>query len=378
MLNYEFPPMGGGAGNATRNIALELAKMGHLVTIVTSRYGGQPSFEKHDNLTILRVRSYRKSIHDCGFAGAYSYLFFAYALLVKLRFVEKQKFDVVHYFFGLPTGIISLMPFVYSKVPSVVSLRGSDVPYYDIFNRKVHCLGLVLRPLSKLVWKRARHVVALSRGLREIALRTSPHQVIDVIPNGIETEIFKPLPTRKNGQGLKLITVSRLINRKGIDHVLKALAELEDDSIELLIVGLGPFEVELKRLTQQLGLGERVQFYGYCPRDQLTMLYNKADVFILPSLAESFGLVFAEAMACGLPVIGGRTSGVPELVVSENGILVEPGNIDEIKVAIEKMRDSRKVREEMGVVNRGKVVSQYSWTRIAMAYHKIYNLELTR
>ena len=117
MLNYEFPPMGGGAGNATNNIAVELVRLGHTVTIVTSGFGDQLSIEKHDNLTILRVRSFRKSIHDCGFVGAYSYLFFAFFLLIKLRFLRREKFDVVHYFFGLPTGILSLMPFVYSKVP---------------------------------------------------------------------------------------------------------------------------------------------------------------------------------------------------------------------------------------------------------------------
>jgi len=378
MLNYEFPPMGGGAGNATNNIAVELVRLGHTVTIVTSGFGDQLSIEKHDNLTILRVRSFRKSIHDCGFVGAYSYLFFAFFLLIKLRFLRREKFDVVHYFFGLPTGILSLMPFVYSKVPGVVSLRGSDVPYYDVYNWKVHRLSLILKPISKIIWRRAKRVVALSNGLKETALRTSPGQAIDVIPNGIETGLFEVFGSKKRREGLKMITVSRLINRKGIDHVLRALAELQDDSVELLIVGTGSFEDQLKRLSRSLSLEDNVKFYGYCPREQLAPLYNDADAFILPSLAESFGLVFAEAMACGLPIIGGRTGGVPELVGPENGILVEPGNINEIKTAIGRMRDSRQLRERMGELSREKVVAQYSWDRVTKSYLEIYKSALSR
>ena len=74
MLNYEFPPMGGGAGNATDNISKEMAKMGHEVTVLTSGYGDLPKFEIEDGVKIYRVFSWRKGIHDCGFRGAYTYL----------------------------------------------------------------------------------------------------------------------------------------------------------------------------------------------------------------------------------------------------------------------------------------------------------------
>ena len=371
MLNYEFPPMGGGAGNATDNISKNLALAGHDVTVLTSRYGEQPPFEVKNGVKIYRVFTWRNSIHDCGFKGAYTYILFAAVKLMKLN--RTERFNILHFFFSLPTGLLSLLPWTFKNTPYIVSLRGSDVPYYDIYNKKVHLFNLILKPVNRYIWKKAKKVVALSRGLKATALKTAPEQSFEVIPNGIETDLFKPDSYQeKSAQQLKLITVSRLINRKGIDHLLKALAELNDKEIELLIVGTGSYEDSLKKMCSELKLNDVVTFYGYCPREQLFKLYNKADLFVLPSLAESFGLVFAEAMACGLPVIGGRTGGVPDLVKKENGILVEPGNIGEIKDAVVKMKQGQKMRACMGEANRKRVLEHYSWESVSNLYFELY------
>ncbi|MDA3918438.1 MAG: glycosyltransferase family 4 protein [Deltaproteobacteria bacterium] len=374
MLNYEFPPMGGGAGNATDNISKNLALAGHNVTVLTSKCGGQPVFEVKNGVKIYRVFSWRNSIHDCGFKGAYTYILFAAFKLWK--FNRTEKFDILHYFFSLPTGLLSLFPWAFKNTPYIVSLRGSDVPYYDIYNKKVHLLNLILKPVNTYIWRNAKEVVALSRGLKATAMKTASKQSFKVIPNGVETDLFNPgLCKKKSANKFRLITVSRLINRKGIDHVLAALAALKDKDIELLIVGIGNYENTLKKMCSELKLNDCVTFYGYCLREQLFKLYNKADVFILPSLAESFGLVFTEAMACGLPVIGGRTGGVPDLIKSENGILVEPGNIKEIKSAIVKMKQGQKMRVCMGEANRLRVLEHYSWGSVAQKYYQIYQEE---
>jgi len=372
MLNYEFPPMGGGAGNATHNISQELAKKGHSVTVLTSRFKGQDKEEIIKGVKVYRVFSLRKGIHDCGLRGAYSYLFSAIIKLWSLT--SKSEYDILHYFFSFPTGFLTLAPGKHRRIPYIVSLRGSDVPYYDIHNKTVHRIHMILKPINRHIWKRAKAVVALSKGLMETALITAPTQKIAVIPNGVESDLFVPdeKHVKNRDNTLRLITVSRLINRKGIDHTLKAIAGLRDKNISLLVVGTGSYENALKELCTKLGLDGIVKFHGYCPREELYKLYSKADVFILPSLVESFGLVFAEAMACGLPVIGGRTGGVPELIKDENGILVEPGNVDEIKMAIVKMKDSQEMRLRMGKTNREKVSKYYTWSSIASSYLQVY------
>lgn len=364
--------MGGGAGNATFNISQELVKKGHDVTVLTSRFKGQKKEEIINKVKVYRVFSLRKGIHDCGLRGAYSYLFFAALKLWGLA--SKNKYDVLHYFFSFPTGFLSLFPGPHRSIPYIVSLRGSDVPYYDIHNKTVHRIHMLLKPLNRQIWKKAKEVVSLSEGLKKTALRTAVKQKILVIPNGVEGDLFVPSKEKQEGgRTLKLITVSRLINRKGIDHTLRALAELSDEDITLMVVGTGSYEETLKNLCSELKLDDKVTFYGYCPREELFKLYGKSDVFILPSLVESFGLVFAEAMACGLPLIGGRTGGVPELVKEENGILVEPCNIGEIKKAILDMKNNENRRTLMGKANREKVLKDYTWEIIASKYVEVYS-----
>jgi len=373
MLNYEFPPMGGGAGNATDNIARRLAEMGHPVSVITSRFGEQARHETRDGVEIARVFSWRKGIHDCGFRGAYSYLAFAVPRLRRL--IRQREFDAIHYFFGLPTGALSLLPGRHRRIPSIVSLRGSDVPYYDEHSRSVHRMNLFLRPVTRRIWRRAGRIVALSDGLREIARRTDKHVRIDVIPNGIETDLFSPNGSRERSseQPVRLICISRLIKRKGIDHLVQALSGLGRESRwNLRIVGAGRHEGELRKAVETAGLADRVDFHGYCPRTELPELYREADLFVLPSLAESFGMVFAEAMSCGLPILGSRTGGVPELVHEENGILVEPGNVAEITQALRKLISDGDLRRRMGENNRRRVLESYGWRVVAERYLQTY------
>jgi len=371
MLNYEFPPLGGGAGNATNNISRNLVERGHQVTVLTSGYGRFPKTELKEGVRILRVPAIRNSIHDCGFKGALSYVAFALPRFIQLY--ARERFDILHYFFSMPTGLLSLVPGVFKNTPYVVSLRGSDVPGYDVYNRPVHLFHKVLKPLNLYIWRKSGAVVALSESLKHTALKTSPDLRIDVIANGVETDLFRPLDGLKDDRcGMSLITVSRLINRKGIDMVLKALHEINDPNIRLLIVGEGNYKPQLMSLAEKLGLSDRVTFYGYCPRDELPALYSRACVFVLPSFAESFGMVFAEAMACHLPVIGSRVGGVVDLVRPENGILIPQGDVEMLKSAILKIKDSPQLRMQMGKNSRRRVELYYSWASVGARYEAVY------
>jgi glycosyltransferase involved in cell wall biosynthesis len=234
-------------------------------------------------------------------------------------------------------------------------------------------------PVTKHIWKNATSIIALSDSLRKKALKTYPGLKINVIPNGIESHIFRPCKSNYNVKNFKIITVSRLIERKGIQHILKALAELrkEDATIKnifLLIVGTGKYEYQLKYLCKQLNLTNIVTFYGFCQRSDLPKLYGQSDIFILPSLAESFGVVFAEAMSCGLPIIGSNVGAIPDLVDDINGILVEPGNPTSLKEAIKYMINNKNKWYSMGSASRAKICEQYSWESIAQKYSYICSL----
>jgi glycosyltransferase involved in cell wall biosynthesis len=370
LLNYEFPPMGGGAGRATYNIARQLARLGHDVDVLTSRFNGQKSFEIIDGVSVYRVPIIRESIHECGFSGAFAWTFLAYLQL--LRLVSKKEYDILHYFFGLPTGILAILPARHQNIPFIVSLRGSDVPSYDPYNKKLDIAHRILKPLTQTIWRKARRIVALSDSLRSTALKTSPWERIDVIGNGINSDIFLATESRSDEKTFKMIMVSRLIERKGIQHVIAAISRLQDPDISLTIVGTGNYECRLRKMVEEYGLQSSISFFGYCPNEMLPSLYNNSDVFILTSLAESFGIVFLEAMASGLPIIAGRTGGVPAIVSEENGILVDPGSVPEIMNAIIEMKNNPKKRKEMAIRNRKKAMEQYSWQKVAEMYQEIY------
>jgi phosphatidylinositol alpha-1,6-mannosyltransferase len=228
-------------------------------------------------------------------------------------------------------------------------------------------------PLNKGVWRRAASVAALSSSLQRLAHAKLPQKRIEVIPNGIEVDLFKPCRCSDDDNCRHLfITVSRLVNRKGIDLVLRALKELNDDSIELLIVGTGNYERQLKLLVQQFGLEDTVRFHGYCPREELPDLYNKACAFILPSHTESFGMVFAEAMACGLPVIGTNIGGIVDLVEDDCGILVDSNDVEQIKQAILQIKRSEELRQSMGECGQKRVKTHFTWEAVTDRYEALY------
>lgn len=369
MLNYEFPPLGGGAGRATLNISRELVKLGHEVDIITSGYKKFKKFEKINGANVYKVKTHRKSIHEVGYLAMLEYVIKGWFLYRKL--IKQNKYDVIHSFFSIPSGIIPYLGKILYKKDYIVSLRGTDVPGYD--KTQFQLVQRLLEPLNIKIWKNAKSVVTLSSGLTALA-KKSLEINYKTVYNGIDTQVFKFMNLPKKHKKFGLVTVSRLLKRKGIHHVLEALKELNDDQITLDIYGMGNYESELKTQVINLNLGKQVFFREYVENQKLYKTLNKHDAFILPSLTESFGLVLLEAMACGLPVIASSVGGIPEIVEDGiNGVLVEPGNVSQIKEAIMKLKENPKLREKMQKANLKRVKTHFTWESVAKKYLKIYN-----
>ena len=356
---------------ATSHLAKELAVLGHQVHVLTSGKIGEQSVDRCNGFTIYRSLSLRKGVHDCGFRGAATFTGFAWPKLRAL--IRNNHYDIFHYFFSLPTGFLTRLPGVRHRRPYIISLRGSDVPGYDLFNRKLTLLHGLLKPITKKIWKRSKAVVAVTNSLRRLALETTPELPIEVIPNGVDSDLFKPLKIiNEDRSRFKLICVSRLVERKGIEDILEAMAGLKSDNVKLSIVGSGKSENGLRRRCSELSLNSMVEFKGFCQWEKLPALYASNDAFILTSRSEAFGNVFAEAMSCGLPVIGADVGGIPDLISEKNGLLVKPGDIESIKQAILKLKSSRQLCAQMGKASREIVERNYRWPQIAKKYLEIY------
>ncbi len=371
LLNYEFPPVGGGAGYATAKIAESLVRKGIEAEILTSRIDGEVDGEPVHGVPVHRVWSWRVDIHDCGLRGAYTYVLTAAAKLQRLR--AERHYDLEHYFFSLPTGLLTLVPQAQTQTPYIVSLRGSDVPGYDRQNQKLERLHALMRPVTRRIWRRASKVVALSNALAETARQTAPEVDVEVIPNGIDTQQFVPPDTRQRHSPVRLITVARLLKRKGIHTILEACAKPSRLPVQLQIVGTGPYEAKLRQMVDELCLSDRVQFLGFVPNEELPAYYQNADIFVLPSATESFGLVFAEAMACGLPIAASDVGGIPETVRDGvDGLLCPPDDPMALRGNLVRLMSDFEGREEISQSQRLRILKHYPWDQIAERYADLY------
>jgi glycosyltransferase involved in cell wall biosynthesis len=386
LLNYEYPPLGGGAGVATHALARGLASRGVAVDVITAGdrdecrsevlWDGHASAE--GLLTVHRVKSRRSGVHQAGMAGALSYLRAALPL-VRAR-LRDEPFDIVHLFFSLPTG--ALLPFLnLGDTPVVVSLRGSDVPGYDPCQPGLERAHRMLRPLTRWIWHRADRVVAVCESLGRLALRTDPALSYSVIPNGVDLSRFRPSSRARSRHPNKVrcLAVARLVERKGIADLIRAIAALERGRYELEIVGAGPDERELRWMTEQLGLTREVIFTGSLDRAAIPGRYRDADIFTLAPREEAFGNVFAEALASGLPIVGTTVGGIPELVEhGKNGFLVPPREPVALAAAIRLLADNPLLRVEIGRRNRMHAEANLSWARATTRYLSVYNGLLRR
>jgi glycogen(starch) synthase len=380
ILNYEYPPLGGGAGVATAALAHELVARGVLVDVVTSAAHGAGERRttsrdeeplEQGGLRLYRVRSRRIGVHEAGMMGAASYLINAFPLIRRL--LRQYRYDALHVFFSLPTG--ALLPFLNVRgVPVIVSLRGSDVPGYDPYNTSMQRAHRMLAPLTRWIWRRADRVVAVCESLGRLTAETVPGLDYSVVSNGVDLKLFHPREHSAPVQGrIRCLAVARLVERKGLGELLRAFAMLQPGQYELEIVGKGPDEQVLRDLADRLGIAEEVRFTGSLDRAGVAQRYREADLFTLPSSAEAFGNVFAEALASGLPIVGSNVGGIPELVEhGVNGLLVTPGNPRALAQAIRYLAEDPELRSEMGLRNRAKAEATLEWPQCTRRYLAIY------
>jgi glycosyltransferase involved in cell wall biosynthesis len=370
-LNYEYPPMGGGAGNATRCTAIELARRGHVVHVLTSRLPAQPLVETVDSVTVCRVWSLRRSLHECGIFGAASYVVSAFVALTRLA--RTYNYDVYHFYFGLPTGILALyVHFVLGK-PYVLALRGSDVPGYDETKWYMRPLHAMLRPLSRFLWRTASSVTVLTKHLQDLACETAPDLTSVIIGNGIDSERFPYKAPDSRATTVRLISVCRMVSRKGLEYLIEAMQELKRDGIGLELVGSGQDEARIADLIRSRGLSDHIKMIGFTAPEQLYRHYHRADIFVLPSLSESFGQVLLEAMSCGLPIVASSVGGIPETVRHKtSGLLVPPRDPEALVAAIRWLAANPRQRLRLGQYNAKQARERYAWRAIASRYEALY------
>lgn len=362
MLNSEFPPLGSGAGNACYYFLKGLKKYKDVeVDLITSsvKEGYVEKFSKRINIYYLDIGKNTERLHYQSLKDLFLYLFKAFKKSREL--MKNNDYDLIHAWFGIPSGFLAML----LRKPFIVSLRGSDVPFY---NQRFYWLDkLIFQYLSKLIWKRASLVVANSQGLKELALETSPEQKIEVIYNGVDVKQFSFLKKKAEEVGvIRLLYLGRLTPRKGLKYLLKALSWIRDVNWQLTIVGDGSQKMFLERLVNDLDISHKVKFLGLVLHDKVPAIYQRADVFVLPSFNEGMSNSILEAMACGLPIVTTNVGGVKELI-QDNGIVVGKKNVEALSSAIRLLAKDRNMLKNMGKLSRQRA-KEFSWEKMVSAY----------
>lgn len=361
MLNYEYPPLGGGASPVTRSLSEELVKLGHLVDVVTMGFKGLKKKEVINGVTIYRVPSIRKEQGVCQTHEMLSYCYSTYRFLPKL--LKENEYDINHTHFIIPTGAVSYLK--KSQLPYIITSHGSDVPNYNPDRFGIQ--HRLFKPLWNEIVRNAACITSPTEYLKNLILANFDNKDycpnIKIIPNGIDTGNFNPGKKEK-----KILVVTRLFERKGVQYVIDAIKGIKDH--ELIICGDGPFREKLAKQIRKINVSN-VHLLGHVSTERLKYEYETSSIFVLPSSAENFPVVLLEAMASNCAIITTDSTGCSE-VVGDTALLVKPKSPEDIRIALNDLISNDELRNELGVKAKQRVEKKFTWKMVAKDYIRVY------
>lgn len=261
-------------------------------------------------------------------------LFGAWSLLGAVRQLIRQGYrpDLLHiheYPFAVPALLLRRlygMPVVITEHSSTFLKRSLTRAQYR---------------LARFAFAHADRVLPVSRAMQAAIEAYGMTANFEIVPNVVDTTLFHPAPQPKSTSTKRLLFVGLLdpLHKKGVPYLLQALAQLSRRDWQLELVGDGPSRAAYERLAATLGLRAQVTFHGYQAKPRVAQLMRESQIFVLPSVVETFGVVLIEALASGLPVVATQTAGPSELIAEDVGMLVPPGDASALAAAINTMLD---------------------------------------
>ncbi|MBW2092346.1 MAG: glycosyltransferase [Deltaproteobacteria bacterium] len=390
MLSVHSCPIGelgtkdtGGMSVYVRELARALGKLGHSVDVFTRLHGPDDSkiVKLGENTRLIHLKAGRNgNMHKL---AIYPHLTDFVCDLEKFINLENREYDLLHSHYWL-SGWVG---------EKIQGLRG--IPHMIMF----HTLGAVKNAVGvgeiepelrvtteKELAKSCNRIVAATAREKAELIRYygAPLDSISVVPCGVNLELFKPEDKKAARQQLGfnylesiVLFVGRIDPLKGIDRLLEAKACLQNNpEFKLIIIGgddhLKPEWLKLKRISRDLGLGDSVLFVGRVKQEDLSLYYSAADVCVVPSHHESFGLVALESLACGTPVVATKVGGIEDIVQEgKTGYLVTGDISRSLADRIATVLSDSNAGLYSPNVLRSSVI-EYSWANIADAVIEVY------
>ncbi|MFD1216320.1 glycosyltransferase family 4 protein [Microbulbifer celer] len=390
LLGYRSHPHCGGQGVYLHYLSKALVEAGHRVDVIS----GQPYPELDPRVRLIKMPGL--NLYECehparalrprhllswadvvewfskltgGFAEPYA---FGRRVARYLR-KHRDQYDIVHDNQSLCDGLLTIEK---SGLPVVATIHhpisrdrqlaldaAPDWRYRLLVRRWHSFLGM-----QKKVSRRLQHIVTVStQSLDDIVHYFGvKRERVELIYNGIDTDIFSPGSAQKRAQPRVMTTASADQPLKGLRFLLQAVATLQPryPDLKVLVVGKLQQGGATESLLKTLDLERTVRFVSGISNEEMADYYRSSTMVVCPSLYEGFGLPAGEAMACGVPVISSDGGALPE-VVGDAGIVVPAGNSDALAEAMQSLLDNPSLREKLGAAGRERIESQFSWTLCA-------------
>lgn len=394
LLGYRSQPFGGGQGVYLHYLSKALVELGHTVDVISGqpypvldprvRLIKLPGLNLYETgLASLRPRHLRSRANigewlgklTGGFSEPKAFSLRAAAYLRR----HAADYDLVHDNQCLGSGMLTIqerLPLVTTIHHPItrdfrIALAATDGLWSRLLVRRWHgFLGM-----QKRVSRRLRHLVTVSQcSQRDIAEDFGLDAGrITVIHNGIDTGVFRPLSGVDKIPGRLMATASADQPLKGLRYLLEAVAELAPryPQLSLLLVSKPRPGGETEQLIARLGIADRITFVSGISTEQLVHHYAEAELAVVPSVYEGFGLPAGEAMACGVPLVCSRGGALPE-VVGDAGLLVPVQDSAALAAAMARLLDDADLRARLAVAGRDRILREFSWTLAARDMSRYY------
>ncbi|MBU6281703.1 glycosyltransferase family 4 protein [bacterium] len=393
LLTYRGNPRSGGQGIYVRLLGRALVELGHKVDVWSgppypellpgTRLVEVPSLDLWNEAALFRrpsSRELRDPIHRAEWVRTLLGEFpepTTFTRRVARDFARGRAphYDVVHDNQSLGAGLLEILretPVVATiHHPVTVDFRIALAAARGVVKRwSLRRWYGFLRDQLRVAPRLDRILTVSEASARDLESEYSiPASKMRVVGNGIDIDLFQPIPAIARRDDLVVTTLSADSPLKGFVHLLDAFAALraKRPSLRMTVVGQVADDSPSGRAVDRLGLRDAIRFTGRVPAEEIPRIYAEATVAVVPSLYEGFGYPAGEAMACGVPVVSTRAGALPEVVGpdGEAGALVEPGDPVALARSIGALLDDRSARVAMGAAGRLRVASRFTWRRAA-------------
>ncbi|MDD5475386.1 MAG: glycosyltransferase family 4 protein [Syntrophales bacterium] len=396
LLTYRGNPTSGGQGVYINYLSRALRDLGHRVTVIS----GPPYPELDEGITLqklpgldlynldhlfkpARMKDLLSPLNQLEFLmmslGGFPEPFtFGCRVFNHFR-IRRPRYDVVHDNQCLSYGILGLPLLGYPTVATIhhpitvdrdMELQAAD----SIFRRFKIRRWYSFLEMQKRVSRRLEPIITVSECSKRDISRDfrAARGRFRVVPNGINTDYFYPLPKVRRARNRILVTNSADTPLKGLRYLLEALSSIRKHrKVELVVVGKPKKNGAVERMVRDLSLDDYVKFTGRIEYEDFAGYYAKATMAVIPSLYEGFGMPAGEAMACGVPIISTTGGALPE-VVGNAGILVPPGDSAALEKAIVDLLDNPEKRRNLGKAGLKRVRESFTWRHAALKTVEVY------